>query len=460
MEVVTANAINFRKAIEIAPRYRMVKQVMTNLNTSSVTLLTGQSQLLEWKLPGSVPYNPYKSLVGYNESVAAPTAGSYNVLFEDVAAACQSVALSTASGVDLCNLQYANNYQKVTQRQHLSNEEYLNSDAYESIYPSNALGSANLHPVAQPYQAGNIFGGVVANPYDSVTNYLEPRHLTIGAQNAVVTQVKQLKLGQFKNTILGMDRDLFLPSDVYLRINVNANKLGFESTTANTFLPATCQPLTGAVTFSNIVLYLAVEQNLMICEDLRERFMKGGIKFQVPYTMAFRTSTNGAGPASSQIALNNGYGKSIRKICHSAFNNIETGNTAFDCSNWSGSKITSYGTYMDSKKLQDADLSCLQSTATSVGMDDWMSNKKFFKGTAVCNGGQYQQNWSATDTFAEPNTENSDVPEENIEDGYPLDAPVIWNFTGQATGALAFYTYVTFLRDVLIENSAAVVSIR
>lgn len=456
-EHITPNAINFQKVTEAAPRYRYLRMVMSNLNTASFTLQPTASQLLEWKLPSTDVYNLSKSYIEYSASVAAASDPGYNVLHEDVPAFFNSIQLATSSGVSLCDLQNANNYLKVKQRQDVKNADFLTADAYEALYPSNQLAATNLRATSTVYQAGNLFGAVAGTTWTGIVNYLEPQHVKVsaveaGASESVMTQVRQYPLDIFTDTILGMDRDLYLPTDMYLRVNCFAPKLGFNTTSANAFAAGNSGALNGAVTFSNVVLFLAIEQNGQITESIRERVIKGGLKFQIPYTMTFRNSTAGAGSAGVQIQFNSGHGKSIRKILHAPFNVTESGNTAFDCSNWNGSKITSYGTYMNSKKLQDQDISCLQATGTSIGMDDWLFNKKYYKNSVVANGGQYQQNWGHTDTFAEPNDEHSGVPEENVVDGYPLNEPAIWTMNANVTASLNHYTFVTFLRDVVIDN--------
>jgi hypothetical protein len=462
---ITPDAINFRKVTEAAPRYRYQRMVLSNLNTGTFTLQPTASQLLEWKLPSNEVYNLSKSYIEYSASTSASTNPGYNILHEDVPAFFNSVQLQTAGGVDLCNLQNANNYLKVKQRQDVKNEDFLTADAYEALYPSNSLANANLRATSEVYQAGNLFGAPVGTGWGSIVNYLEPQHVKVsaveaGGSESVMQQVRQYPLDMFSDTILAMDRDLFLPTDMYLRMNCFGPKMGFNSTSGTAFTPANSGNLNGAITFNNVALFLAIEQNNQIVDSIRERVLKNGLKFQIPYTMTFRNSTTGSGSAGVQIQFNRGFGKSIRKILHAPYHITEIGNTAFDCSNWNGSKITSYGTYMNSRKLQDQDISCLQASGTNVGMDDWLFNKKYYKNSVVSNGGQYQQAWGHTDTFAEPdNEQHRGVPDENIVDGFPLDIPAIWTMNAQVTGSLNHYTFVTFLRDVVIDGNGQSVTV-
>ena len=279
----------------------------------------------------------------------------------------------------------------------------------------------------------------------------------IGGVASVVNIYKQYQLGMLSDTILGMDRDLFMPTDLYLRLNVFAPKLGFNSTSPTVPLTGSAN-LNASVTFNNVVLFLAIEQNAYIVDSIKSKFHQGGLKLQIPYTMSFRNNTSAAGQVGVQISMNRGYGKALKKITHTLFNNTETGNTAYDCSNWNGSKVTSYSTYINSRKLQDQDLSALQPSGTSVNQDDWLFNKKFYADSSLVNGGQYQMFWTHTDSFAEPQ-DRMTVPDENVNDGLPIVEPIIWQFNGTAVSALNHYTFATFLRDVSITPSGPIVEV-
>lgn len=462
-QVVVPDATNFKTVSEYAPRYRPLRLVVSNLNTGSFTLQPTASQMLEFKLPSTDVYNLSKSYIEYSMATGASTNPGYNWLHEDAPAIFNSVQLATSSGVTLCDLQNANNYGKIKMRQSVSTTQLLGSDALGALYPSNSLATANLQAMQVPYQAGNIYGAPAAAAHGGITNYLEPQHTTIstleaGGSESVVSKYRQMPLGMFADTILGMDRDVYIPTDTYLRATVFCPKLGFNSTSGVAPTVANSTNLNSAVTFSNVVLYLAVEQNAFITDAIKSKFASGGLKFQIPYTVAFRNNTAAAGQVGVQIQMNRGYGKSLKKIMHSVFHNTESGASAYDCQNWNGAKVTSYSTYINSRKLQDSDLSTLQPAGVAVNQDDWLNNKKFYKDSAVVNAGQYQLAWCHTDSFAEP-SDHAGVPEENILEGLPIVEPVQWQFNCVTTQALNHYTYSTFLRDLAITPNGNVVEI-
>lgn len=470
--VVVPDATNFKSVSEFAPRYRYLRLVVSNLNTGTFSLQPTASQMLEFKLPSTDVYNLSKSYLEYSMTTSAATAFTW--LHEDVPAVFNSVQLATSAGVSLCDLQNANNYGKLKMRQTTSTADLLGSDALTALYPSNKTAVLNLQALPVLYQGTNIFGAdSTVTFYGGVTNYLEPQHIDKSA--AAISKYRQMPLGMFEDTILGMDRDLYIPTDTYLRATVSAPKLGFEcasdsaplvttasyKTASGATIAATVSnssTLAGPVTFSNVVLFLAIEQNAFITDAIKSKFASGGLKFQIPYTLAFRNNTSSAGSVGVQIQMNRGYGKSLKKVMHSVFNNVETGAGGFDCQNWNGSKVSSYSTYINSRKLQDQDLSCLQPAGNLVGMDDWLHNKKFYQDSAVVNAGQYQLAWCHTDSFAEP-SDHAGVPEENIIDGLPIVEPIQWQFNATTHQPLNHYTFATFLRDVAIVPSGNVVEI-
>ena len=339
--VVVPDATNFKTVSEFAPRYRYLRLVVSNLNTGSFTLQPTASQMMEFKLPSTDVYNLSKSFLEYSMATAIPSVGGFNWLHEDAPTIFNSVQLATSAGVTLCDLQNANNYGKLKMRQSVSTTELLGSDALGALYPSNGLATANLQAMQVPYQAGNIYGAPAAAAYGGVTNYLEPQHATVGAVNTAVSKYRQMSLGMFADTILGMDRDLYIPTDTYLRTTVFCPKLGFDCTLATAPTTGNSTTLAGAVTFSNVVLFLAVEQNAFITDAIKSKFASGGLKFQIPYTLAFRNNTSAAGTVGVQIQMNRGYGKSLKKIMHSVWHNTETGASAYDCQNLSSMKKSS-----------------------------------------------------------------------------------------------------------------------
>jgi hypothetical protein len=471
--IVVPDATNYKTVSEFAPRYRYLPIYMNNSNTTTVTLGKSDSQMLQFQLPSGSVYNLSKSYIQYPMTTGDAPATQFNWLHEDAPAFFDSVELSISAGTKLCDLHNANKYGKVRMRQSITTHELLCADALSALYPCNLSTAYNLKAMPDNYQAGNIYGAgmnpatgliVPGSSYAGITTYLEPQHTRrsttaeAGAHTSVLTSYRQLPLGIFADTILGMDRDLFIPTDTYFRTVVSCPKLGFSCVSGTAPTDANSDSIAGGVTLNNVVLYLAVEQNAFIVDAIKTKFASSGLKFQIPFTTSFKNNTANPGTASAQIIMNRGQGKSIKKIMHTIWNVKENGASAFDCSNWNGSKLTSYATYIDSNKLQNADVSTLQPTGTNVNQSDWLMNRKFYQNSAVMNGGQYQLNWCHVDSFSEPE-DHVGVPEENIASGLPITTQVTWQFQGEATTGLNHYTFVTFMKDVAILPDANIVSI-
>lgn len=76
---------------------------------------------------------------------------------------------------------------------------------------------------------------------------------------------------------------------------------------------------------------------------------------------------------------------------HTVWNGTESANTALDCSNYNGSKIITYNTFLDNRQLQDAQVSTL--TAVVPVPDDYRENQKYCDNSCILNRKVYALNW-------------------------------------------------------------------
>jgi hypothetical protein len=429
----------------------MVKIPLNNLPGASATVSASSSVVLEWKLPTQV-YNLSKSYITYSLSTAAIAAKSI-ANFEDVFDLGSSITFGAAGGNNIVDLQYANNYIKVARKLDTNMEDYLKHDDLSQLYKSDALSSANVVP------GGN--NGV----YTGTVNYLENNYLVSGAVNTAQTVYRRFPLGAFSGTLFGVDRNYYSPVEQYLRITAGTGyKMAYAYTTGAD--PSAGAQATGDITINNLYLYLCVEQNPLIQEEMLARYRSGKLAFRIPYTTGFKNVSGAAGTqANIQIQLSQQYGKRLKRILHSAFNGQEMLNTAYDTDNTGGLKITQFQTFMDNIPLQDRILLCTRPAAIDaavsvLGMDDWLENKKYVENRSMIQSKEhYQLNWFHIDQFYEPHDKDSMLvlPEVNIDEGLPMDTPKQWLLSanvGQAN--LVHYTFAQFARDVMITEMGAV----
>jgi len=463
---VMPNQTDYKARDEYSPKYRFMKIPLNNLTGSTITITPTAGQLLEFKLPIGV-FNLARSYLLEDES-AGSTANNFNWHWEDVLEVAQNVYFGTAGGLGICDLQYANNYSKIVRPAKTKFSKFLSHDVQSSLYPSCMLGGSagggvadNLFPVSYVPLVTNIYaipGGT--NPtFNALAPYFEPQHLWAGGSAVASYRPRQIKLGDYIDTIFAVDKDLYFPQEMYVRLQTSpGSKMAFISTsdtdpTAGVALPAN-------ITLSNIYLYLAIEQNQIIANSVIDKVRSGGMKIQIPYTTAFRNPHASTGIAF-QIQLSRQYGKRLKKMLWAVFNgaNAETLNTAYDNTNWNASKITSYQTYLDNRPLQDFQLACAQPSATTnvaINSDDWRENARFLEGSVIYNMAQYQMNWHHHDYFYEPKDVQL-VPDENIDEGLDMDSVHLWQVQASAPNANAMvsYNWATFIRDLHIHPSGA-----
>jgi hypothetical protein len=147
------------------------------------------------------------------------------------------------------------------------------------------------------------------------------------------------------------------------------------------------------------------------------------------------------------------YGKKLHHVTTVLANSSEFANTSVDVSNWNGSKISKYQTYLDNRPMTDYILSCAQPkrNAAGVNSDDWRENKQFVLNKRM-NYGQYQLNWFHQDAFYDPITGDAGIDLSNSSAGLDMDAVRLYQIQLTAVEACNVYTYATFLREVMVDE--------
>jgi hypothetical protein len=469
MEVIKPNNINYKTVAQASGKYRYLRLPLNNITGNTVTLSNTASQLLEFKLPVSV-YNLARSFVSYTDSNIIDAGGAIYA-YDNTLPIAQSITFGTAGGLNLADVNYANNYINVARPIDTPYDVFETQDVTSKMSPFPTGGPTTLLNVFPPTfsaQANNIYSLAV-----NATTSVNPSANAIMDVRQSITAVLGLvgatnfALAGVTNTILAMDRDQYFgPDNMYLRINTAVqSKVAYSAAAIN--LPAgTPANLAANSVLKNIYLYLAIEKDQLIIDSLLAKYASGNLKYQIPYTTSFRNAV-GSGASTVQINLNAQYGKKLKRVLTTFFNANEltggaSSNLAYDHHNWNAAKVTSYQTYLDSMPLQDSILACAQPTTDTAGiaagtagvmnMDDWKENKANCKGSALRNAMDYQLHWFHADKFYEKN-EHSNIPEDNIDEGLSLAETRSWSIQSTNVAALTNYTFCSFVRDILISPS-------
>lgn len=468
--------IDYHLRSTTAPDYKMMRIPLNNFPGATVSIDPTGSITLEWKLPNALPYNLYRSYISWNEHIPAQGAGKFTHTFEDVFDLGHSITFGSAGGTDLVNLQHAQNYSKISRKIHTDLDDFLGNDDMSGLYKSN--NAASLTFVPGGYNRATPVGVDVTPTYQATENIIDVKQIhTSEADDRPVDRYRQYPLGAFKGTLLGVDRDFWSPVEQYLRVQAGTgDKMAFTGTDdivtkANANPPEVVNPAAGAasiipgakITLNSIYLYLCVEQNVEIVQNIKSAYAAGKLTYSIPYTQGFKMvgSLNGQQTNISHT-LSQQYGKRLKRILHTVWNPQEKWNTAYDCANYNGEKILSYQTFMDSMPIQDRILSCQRPLGTQINSDDWLENKKFLDKRSVYSSKEmYGIHWFHMDQFFEPHDKMGSLPEVNIDEGIPMTTSKTWLFSGQVNPAasaanLIHYTYAEFSRDIIITNMGPV----
>lgn len=436
------------------PKYRYLRVPMNNLTGSSITVGPTVSQLIEFKLPNAV-YSLAESYISYQTVVPAQGNGIASWTYEDNLDIATNAYFGTAGGLDLCNLNFVNRYTKVWRKARTKLSDFISNDNTSQLYPSNALASANFWPLGNA--PGCIIGtGTPSAPQFPVLitpmNYLEPKYINPSVLNTARTASRLFPLKGIKDTIFSVEKDLYFPIDMYVRLTAGVgNQIAFTSTSVT---DPTAGPLaiTTNITIQNVYLYLAVEQNQTIVESVMNKVLTQGLRLNIPYTTAWRNATTGT-VANIQLQLTQQFGRKLKRMIHTVWDPTESGPTALDCSNYNGNKMSLYNTFLDQRQLQDYQLSTLIPSGTALNTLEgaWRENKKFVEDSVIQNRSVYDLNFFHCDQFYEPREPGYD--DSNIDDGLPMDTPKLWSIQATTSGNVTHYTFGTFVRPIMIDRT-------
>lgn len=438
----------FYKSVDLyAPRYKYVKINMSNILGNTVSVNPTSTTQVQFKLPYNTVYNLSKSKLATLIPLGVQTTNTFSQVVND----CwpfgnQLVTFETGNGLQLLNLPESSKYTKIVRKTTLPLAEYLTRDVSNFPYPCNNAGTTTLN------QTGLGTVGSVA--------YLENQYYAQSA-SATVNYVPVLyELSNFSNTILSLDKDLYFgQNDMYFKYTVgNVNNFAYQSSTAGAGAGtiATLAPVIGSL--QNVYLYLAVEQNPIIIDQLIKQYQSSGLKIQIDYPFVTKTTTQTSTNQAIVIPFVPAQGKYLKRIYHTVWNSTEGLATALDCENSVAQpKITSYNTYLDSTKMQDDLVNCATANnATNIYEDDWRINQPFCKDSVILNYAVYQKNWFHCDDFCNPDMTKSlqIVNTQNIRDGLPMERGLQWQFLATTTSAGYIHdNFAIFVREILISPS-------
>ncbi len=416
------------RPVNYEPRYEYLRVSLMSPSIAEIQIASNATTGLEFKLPASRVVNFARSYIKYNYTAPGVAGKSINSC-EDVSDFASSASLADSKNTELMRLENLQQYQKIIRKIDTSLDDMMTNDDRGSLFRSNKSASDNVLPA----------GGTASE------EYIEPLYMQKTNAGAPLILNRQFMFNSLKGTILGVDRNFYCPSEMYLRFQTprSDNVVWLQDSPVGVNAATSVSNLV----MKNVTLFLAVETNDNTIKLLRDTCMAGALKYDIPYTVTNRqTGQPAGGETSFQVSYNNSQGHRLKRIVTTAMNPKESLDFAFDANNNDGVKISSYSTYLDNVRLQDRSVLCT--------VDDWNENR-FLLGTGknhscILSRKMYYTNWFHMDSFAQIKGID-DLPEVNIYRGLDMAIPKQWQFSSYpAMSGLVHYTFAEFLRPILI----------
>ena len=465
-------AIDFSTKLHLCPSYRYNKNIPTS-GSQTFTLGASSTTNCQFELASNC-YNLSKSKLVFDISFPATsnagTTAKYNICHADPLALFDRIQLYTRSGIQLVDLTSANNFSKMvtpylTKSKELAQRSSggLTVDATSNAFSgcvnttaSQLVPVQGIQPSLVSTYAVNAIATENQRPDGSAPHVPinEHRYLFAGAVGTDdpptltghLSLSYQLNLGIVYDTLLSINKDLYWDTNLILSITFAPHsKFAFTSNTltmggllvANTANCTSC-------TVSNTSLFLAMETNQDIINQLRTKVQTTGMTLQIPYVYSQKYLSGAASTSSSLFQrFNSGMGQRLIRFYYSAFHNVETAMTAFDNSN-RVAKLTDIYTSLNNQRLQEYPLNLAKS-------EDYLFNEANFEDSCILSSNIYKYNWIHCDNFGNSNLTNGDLTEPQ---GISLAEEKTYTvFVNQVAAAYNHYLFTVVQRELVIHGA-------
>jgi len=527
-------------------KYKFHRLTLNDRGGNSIDYQPNNTQPFEFIIPSNKVFNLSKSYITYTYTVPAK-ASLYGVVLENGLDFASQVEL-TVSGLPICNLQYADRYVNLLRPLKTSISEYLNNDPMHLMYPVSNSNDSNSNYLPYSLDGTGIdtsAAAAAAAPVPALPleiGYMNTTYRRSGepcsneikyvnvcpTANTDMNISRQLPLSAFVDTILGMDKNLIFPENLILRItSQQTNKICYyvsdpknpqglpgiksgttlkkdDGTAATAAAGVKPTEFTDTITFKNIYLYLAEEQNEQIIDGMTKTMLRSTFKVHVPFVDSRRV-VNASSKYSNTFTMIRGADQYLKYVIFAMYNSNEKCNTTYDHSNFNGTKVSKIMTQLRGDNTLASECGCYNSNyspistdatgihitefpmvATTTALntitqlnisnlsDDYRENKKYLEGTPICNQMIYQNLWFYCDYWGiiprnQKTQENID--DDNILAGlYLKDIDYTW--TCEATvpifdaspaantpyyyynsgKAVCAYTFVNYQKTLLISS--------
>ena len=214
-------------------------------------------------------------------------------------------------------------------------------------------------------------------------------------QSALATAISykfRIELSQIKNTIADLDKDVYFRGEIiYARITwASLSQVGCQAGTANTLAN---QAATAAIPITNLNMYLAVEKNEVLANQVKQQVMSKGLNILIDYVHAHNQNLTGSSQSLSQ-RYSRAHGRTLRKIYSIPYVGSHTQLSNYYNHHFSqlNETIVNMYTMLNNERLQ-------QWNMVSANGDEYMVMKDILKGSVIQTRDQFLAYYFFVDTF-------------------------------------------------------------
>lgn len=438
---------------------------------SSSLTIGSSTQDVVFEIPASC-VNMSESLLKFDIKAPAPADTDFGTVMWRDRVAISRVRLETRQGAILADINHCAEYQKIACRAETSHDKFMTNadDAGGLLCPmfrkptddakvdqnsqTQAVNSVTLNYDTN-FQYNNMYpdsagiangtGRQVFPTYNREPTVMQVR-LT-GVANEISWGVK---LGELlPNSVFSLDKSIPVPEVLVLRLTLgDKDQWGFEAKSANLSLfdvslqtGAAPQAFTASHAITNLALYVATEQNMVLKNMLLSQAMtEEGLNIAIGYVHGYKSSL-GTGTVNQSLRFSSGHGQTLTKIYHGIMDS-STLNGRNDSK--ATGKITSFRTLLNDMNRQEYEL-------TVANNEDYDYLREYLLGSTQARVSTYHTNWSWIESFV---GNNKNVSDSGALVGLPLgDREQKWSIYLNMASAHPHFSFACCQKLLRISNA-------
>jgi hypothetical protein len=368
--------INYQIKNKLYPAYKDLR--IAPLSGAATSVTDGLTTVYDIPV---AHFNLAESRIDFTASPTTSGADKYNLHFADNLAYFKSVELVSLSGVRLAYVDDCAAFTKCVWKPQTPLDQMITygsnsttNDIYEGLHSYVGIG-------------GNARADGVALDKPYIENaYFIPLL-------AAATVNVSVNLSRLFNSFFALDKTVFLGETVQLRFTSNAalDVIPCFGTSATNYSAANTTAFAGTIAISAPYLYLAVEQNQNIINDLNSKFnSEQGISYLTDYVHSIKLPVV-ASSNSLQIKLNRTHGQTLKRV-YTCLRDTVSKDARWD---FRKPGLTSLSSSLQDMRLQDYEMS-------GVTKQDYKQLKRLLKNSCIMSENIHAYNWFYVDSFTDP----------------------------------------------------------